>query len=321
MGVSVTVCIPIGPKHVDLASRAIQSAERQTLTVNVLWLVDEQQRGPGALRNEMLAQVLTPFVIFLDADDWIEPDFVAKTLAVFERTDKYVYTDWLEDGYLKQAPAQAWCGDTWHVVTALIPTAWVREIGGFDERLPAMEDSDFYLRLTTARHCGVRLPEPLFNYSNDGTRSDEFRENDAMFKQLKGEVTRRYANMYGCCGSSVDDQPPVGARLEGDVIAQALWHGNRTMPGRASTPQRIYERTSWPHLLWVDPRDVQAMPSMFRLMETPVNEAVPMNGLDALDKALNFNAPVATPVYTAAKIEPIAATPNVANVLRLGKRK
>lgn len=319
MGVNATVCIPIGPKHVELAKRAMQSVEAQTQPASMLWIVDEHGRGPGALRNEMLAQVMTPFVIFLDADDWIEPTFIERTLAKFNQTAKYVYTDWIEDDIVRFAPDKAWCGETWHCITTLLPTAWAREVGGFDPTLPAMEDSDFYKRLCTARHCGVRLAEPLFWYSNDGNRSDDLRANEVLYRSLKGEIARRYANQMGCCGSSVDDQPPVGARLDGDVVAQALWHGNGTKVGRRTG--RVYARTSWPHTLWVDPQDVDAMPTMFRLAETPINEPVPMNGLDALDVAIRGATPPVVRSVATLPVKPVASKPDVAKVLRLGKRK
>ena len=63
--------------------------------------------------------------------------------------------------------------------------------------------------------------------------------------------------MATCCGKSENlDQSPLGQRQAGDVLAAALWGGNRTERGRATG--RRYPRTGNGKQVWVDPRDVAA---------------------------------------------------------------
>lgn len=318
---AVTIVIPIGEMHVEQAQRAIQSAQQQTEPVNVLYEVDTEHVGPGALRNRMLAKVETPFVVFLDADDHIAPTFVEETLALARKTGKYVYTDWLEGDKPVMAPEHPWCGGTWHVITALLPTAWVKEVGGFDERLTGMEDTDMFLKLTTRRHCGVRLPKALFTYSDGGLRSDEFRASKD-YEQIKGEIGRRYAGMMGCCGQDEIDIPPVGMRMDGDVLCQALWNGKHTEASQA-IEGRIYPRIAYPATTWVNERDARANPNLWRIVETAVDEAIPMNGLDALELAMRLaQNSQPTPVeYTPPSAEPVEVKPNVAKVQQLAKKK
>lgn len=322
--VYVTVVMPIGEAHVELAQRALASVRAQFEPCNVLYEIDTEHVGPGALRNRLLAQVDTPFVIFLDADDWLDPSFVKETLREWRRSHKYVYTDWILAGINepKPAPTKAWCGGTWHTITALIPTAWAKEVGGFDETLPAMEDTDFYMKLVTSRHCGIRLPMALFTYSNDGLRSDELRSDETVYNSVKTLIQRRYTGMLGCCGDEVD-YPPIGARMDNDVQAQALWQGKHT-EASLWNEGRIYPRMAYPATTWVDKRDVASQPDKWRLVELPVDEAQPMNALDGLELAMNLaqgNAAPAPAEYVPPKATPVVGKPDVAKIRQMGAKR
>jgi glycosyltransferase involved in cell wall biosynthesis len=67
--------------------------QAQTVDCAIETLVDYGGRGAGWARNRLLERVSTPFVVFLDADDYIEPNFVERCLAVWQ-PGRYVYTDW-----------------------------------------------------------------------------------------------------------------------------------------------------------------------------------------------------------------------------------
>jgi glycosyltransferase involved in cell wall biosynthesis len=318
---SATVVIPIGPGHESVAERAVASVHGQTVPTALITVRDTQQRGPGWARNQGLAQVETDYVVFLDADDWLNPQFVGQCLAV-RKPGRYVYTDWYTDEVAQAAPDKAWCGGTWHVITTLIPTAWVRRIGGFDESLPGAEDTDFYLKLTTQRQCGQRLAEPLFHYGQEGTRAYTFvhgPEHDTVMS----EINRRYRGLMGCCGDEIN-QPPVGERQPGDVMALALWGGNRQQLGTATG--RMYPRTGNYKVTWVDPRDVATRPDLWRLVEEPtVDDPLVLTSTDAIGRAMMANVkpsvftpsnPGAAPVQTSTP-----PTPDVSTVLRLAKGK
>src|SRR4051794_21266123 len=108
---SVTVVIA-SYNHASFVSEAIQSALDQTrppqrvvvvdggsiddtsqivrgLPVDYMW---QPNAGPAVARNAGLESVTTPWVIFLDADDRLRPEFVARTLRAVKRRVAVVYT-------------------------------------------------------------------------------------------------------------------------------------------------------------------------------------------------------------------------------------
>lgn len=269
---SLTVLTPCAPSHLQYLDRCVASVQGQTVRTQHLIKIDRDGRGPGALRNELLQQVQTTFVSFLDADDWLESSY-AETLLGAVRPHEYLYTDWYQDAEVLTAPDCAWTQRTYHLVTALVPTVWAREVGGFDEHLPGMEDTDFYVKLVTSGRCGRRYPVPLVHYEAHGGRADAIHRSGE-YERLQAEMTRRYGGKrVGCCGDNTTTPAlPVGERQPGDVLAQAQWGGNRKEYGRATG--RRYPRTSYPHTCWVDPRDIAASPQLWReVIEEPAPKA------------------------------------------------
>ncbi len=338
----VTFCIPIGLAHQAVAQRALDSVAAQTVKCAGAAIVDTERAGPGVLRNRMLRDVQTDFTVFLDADDWVEPTFAEETLAAYREIggNRYIFTDWYDnrgavvqtpclngpDGYPLSVPEQKpYCNGTWHVLTTLIPTAWAREVGGFDETLPGMEDSDLFLKLCATGHCGHRLARPLFHYAANGGRALAFLQHPE-HERIKIAVGQRYGGRM-CCGDDTSGPVvPVGTKLEGDVLALALWRGNRYEVGRVT--RRVYPRISFPRTAWLDPRDVAQSPTLWKLIEQPVPVSKPAPGLNLAQMAqlgLATVKRVATPDYASPANEPppppVQTKPDVSRVLRLANRK
>lgn len=297
----ITFVIPIAPYHDAIVQHAIWSAKAQTIPCEVVTVKDTDQRGAGWARNTGLAQVSTDFTIFLDADDIVDRTFAEKCLNAWV-AGKYVYTDWWQGDKRIAAPNCAWVDRTWHTVTTLIPTAYVRTVGGFDEKLSGGEDTDFYLKLASRGYCGKRLPEALFHYSLDGRRGHAF-----VHGEDKDAILRSFTDKYGgvkmsCCGGgtpNVGSDAPVGVQQQGDVLATAQWGGNRQVIGAATG--RMYPRTSRtdpPTMIWVDPRDVGASPHLWRVMEPEIEIEHP-NGLDVIAGHFRRLAP-----YEPAAVQP-----------------
>lgn len=333
----LTFIIPIGKLHQDIAGRAIDSIVKQTVKCSYLGMVDTQQQGPAKLRNELLKQVKTPFVSFLDADDWIEPTFAADLIQEFERLNRayYIYPDWFKvDGSVVETPCltvngqpvsselPAYCGGTWHPITTLLPTEWAMAVGGFDESLPADEDTDFYLKLCSTSHCGRRLAKPLFHYSPNGGRSLAYYQSE-QFKVVKDILSKRYIGKKSMCCGDEKPLPPVGAKLDGDVQAMALWSGNHTTQGKATG--RIYAYMSYPKTTWVSPLDIRAAPHEWKevIVEAPIDQGQTIRELQTLanigmstvkQKAVDYSVPVNEPAPP-----PVTGKPDIANVLRLAQ--
>jgi hypothetical protein len=335
MSPDLTFITPISLPHKPLAERAIASVHNQTVRAKHLTMLDTDKRGPGYLRNLMLRQVDTEFTSFLDADDWIEPTFAEETIAEYRRIggDRYIYVDWFDnlgrivqtpclngpDGYPLSVPdRKPFCGGTWHPITTLIPTDWLRQIKGFDEGLPASEDTEMYLKLCTTLRCGHHLARPLFHYAPGGGRAIAFREGPDR-DRIAHELTMRYGGRMGCCGNDEAVIQPIGQKQEGDVLAMALWHGNRGEYGRATG--RHYPRISIPKTAWVDARDCAMSPNLWKVLPT-VDTPQPMTTVQQLANAglatVKRN-PYAPPVHEPPP-PPVEAKPDVSRVIRLAQQ-
>jgi hypothetical protein len=281
----LTIAIPCSPKHTQIVERAVASCVAQTAKVLYGVWPDKDGKGAGWARNRLLDKVTTPFIAFLDADDTIEPDFAARMLAAaYENSAKYVYCGWYADEMGANGQPQAfsppercYCFDTGclvHPVTAVIPTNWARAIGGFDENLPGMEDTEFFLRLTAAGHCGYRLDEPLFHW----TPAVANESRSWLFKQRPDymNVKKRIADKYNrgvpmpCCGGPGKKmEGPYGSKQDGDVLAHML--GTPLLSGYVGrVTRRIYPgNAGYGALVWAHPGDVQADPQRFAFAAPP----------------------------------------------------
>lgn len=318
----VTIITPVAPYHEAAVERAAASIRNQTVPCQSVVIYDTDRRGAGWARNRGLEQVDTPFVAFLDADDWIEPTWAEDTLRAYDGRH-YVYTDhWQENERIVEMSETAWDGKgAWHVITALLPTAAVKRIGGFDETLTGYEDTDFYWKLTRSGVWGRRLAKPLFHYGKDGKRAQTFRDRADRDKIVRS-ILRRYeglpmAEECGGCGANPNlPSLPLNQMQDGDVLATTLWQGNRMQ--RGAITGRMY-RGGWGKPLWVAPVDIDAAPHLFsRKMDMPPalsEEDIQAFKSFARDMFGEGVEPVRAPYET-----PVLATevkPNVRRVLEL----
>jgi glycosyltransferase involved in cell wall biosynthesis len=329
----VSIIIPVGPGHEQTLIDALDSVQAQTMpfweciVVNDTRSVDtsahpwarvvstlKRESGAGAGRNRGLEIARAPLVLFLDADDVIVPRALeALTKAYVQSRGKYVYSDWLTltderkiDGDMEVREVEEYDQHKMlhglrHAVTALIPTEWVRAVGGFDGQLRGFEDWDLYCKFAIAGYCGVRCPHPLLIYRRaHGTRTKMLLKPRAVGEEGTpaytplGEATAmalydRYAGylsgeekVMGCCGGNestvIDAQGALdqllGAQTGGLLSAMpteggtvrmefvgSSW-GEQTYIGRGSG--RVYRAGRDPNARFhdVDMRDVEYLVSM-----------------------------------------------------------
>lgn len=308
----ITVVIPVGKYHEAVAEHAIASCRAQTIPVEMTVIYDREGRGAGATRNRGLEQVKSEFVVFLDADDLLEPDYAERTLQAYDGKH-YIYSDWMQDGKHISAPDCAFINRTWHVITALLPTAWVKHVGGFDETLTGGEDTDLFMKLRSNGMCGRRLAIPLMHYRTGGQRSKAF-IGSAEFDRFIELMGKRYGGAtMSCCGEyNPHDDPAVGDRADGDVLAVALWGGNRKERGRISG--RLYPRAGNGAHMWVYASDIEASPHLWQVyVETPNPPAKiePVSDFQTLAALVlgSMPKPTPTPAPTVARIDPLDAPP------------
>lgn len=283
----LTIAIPIGPGHEQTAERARESVKAQTVEVVGLAWYDQTGKGAGWARNQLLAKVETPYVAYLDADDWLDPTFAERMLAAQAGAGaRYTYSGWYETTPVGETevkpPPSCYCfeANNWwqtHLVTALLPVEWLRAIGGFDEALPGMEDTDLFHRLHEAGHCGLAVDAPLVHYTADGRRSRTFQAR-ADYLEIKEQIGRRYhkPTMSCCDGDAATNPGPFNQRQPGDVLTMVLGASFAKYVGRQSG--RIYVNMGHGQLAWAHPADVLSDPVRFRLVEQPPLESAEQIG-------------------------------------------
>ncbi len=325
----VTFIVPVAPYHEALLGRTLASIDAQSVPAEVVVIRDDNLRGAGWARNQGIAQVTTPFLTFLDADDEVLPEF-AQILTAAYQPRRFIYTDWLDEDVPYHAPKCPWIANTRNAITCLLRTEDVRAVGGFDETLDGLEDTQLFLKLLSSGICGLHVPVPLFRYHKDGRRSAAFYQTPAYHaavQRFNAEFGSKPMTECGGCGGSPYGTPeienlPIGEAQPGDVLAQALWAGNRQERGRMTG--RLYPRASNGKHLWLDARDIDAAPHLFsRVLETPKASPVPArtDGFQAFAAYAmqtmlggTKSAPeVAPAVYGA----PGIVKPDVGNLLRL----
>lgn len=260
----VSFIIPVAEYHQQVAERAIESVRAQSVPSTILTITDTESKGPAYLRNMMLMRVTTPYVVFLDADDWVTADFTEKCLAAMQPRH-YVYTDWYQGDEVKVAPETPWDGTgAWHVITALLRTDDARSLGGFDTSLPAAEDTAFYWALTRSGVLGVHVHEPLFHYGPEGQRARQFVANQALHDDTMARIVSRYQGL-----PSPYEPPPecVNDPFAGSVLVTCTWDGKQARRGRATGI--LYPKSGWGKRMWVHPEDAALEPGFFRRVDEP----------------------------------------------------
>lgn len=125
----------------------------------VRWFINKTNSGACFSRNKAIKEAHGIFVTGLDDDDYFAPNHIESLLEAWrKRGDEVVavYPNTIraaEDGERFAAPKLAQCGvrdllhANWIGNQVFAPVQTFREIGGFDERLPAWQDYECWYRL------------------------------------------------------------------------------------------------------------------------------------------------------------------------------
>lgn len=268
----VTVVIPVGEGHDKYLPDALDSLVAQTYQNWRAIVVDDRPQhspplgvptwamhlssgfgyGPARARNIGMLRVRTPYVLFLDADDYLAPAALELLLAAAtdrKNSSEYYYSDWYkqEEGKVYKAAdfdADHMRTNLIHSVTALYPTNAIKAIGGFDEQLDAWEDWDFVLRLIAEGGlCGVHVPFPLLYYRyHTGSRrealyKDRERHTEIMCTKHHSIMVEKAPMACGCSGGRTTYSPPVNI---GDVPIPVTQDGHTLVEFIGNSAPRTY---------------------------------------------------------------------------------
>jgi glycosyltransferase involved in cell wall biosynthesis len=182
-----------------IAARLIASYPRHSMR-----LLRQQNQGLSASRNNGIRVAHGAYILPLDADDQLEPDMLAETLAVLERRPEvgFVYTDVQMFG----AENRIWSGGAYSLdklrfdcpmvpMTLFRKRAWAAT-GGFRSDLhpQGYEDWDFWLSLAAAGWQGDHIARPLVRYrrTNDSMLA-KARRHDL---ELRAQIVLHNPNLY-----------------------------------------------------------------------------------------------------------------------------
>lgn len=190
--------------------------------------------GPAAARNRLLAAARTPWVHFHDADDLLQPNFVARmseAIAANSNADVYVsQMDWLTEStrnlevawrYDAQALAEDPLAATITNPIGVIACTYRREllarIGGFNEEFRTWEDGDLHVRLAAAGARFHVLPEVLSIGLRHGTGASA--DGSAVVSD-RMRLLGKYAQDFPRCSAVADQAEKL-----------AIWLIEQNQPG------------------------------------------------------------------------------------------
>lgn len=151
---------------------------------------------PGA-RNAGAALANGDRLVFLDADDWIEPRFVQRLGEALE-SDASASHAYCQERLTDLGQGVVWRVPEWdpltllvtnlHPVTCLIRRDRFEAVGGFDASMrEGYEDWDLWLRFASQGWHGVRVREVLFNWrrhSHQTMIDDAVARHEALYRRL-----------------------------------------------------------------------------------------------------------------------------------------
>lgn len=154
-------------------------------------VISQKNSGLGAARNEGIKKAKGKFILPLDADNRIYPDYITKSLEVFEKYDDiavvYGNANYIGEktGILKPGPfnLQRLMLGNYIDACAVIKKTVIEEVGFYDNmRIMGYEDWDLWLRIGFKDYKFYYVDEVLFDYRVI---------NNSMMRSLNADVKRQ----------------------------------------------------------------------------------------------------------------------------------
>lgn len=160
-------------------------------------VLHQPNAGLPAARNAGAALAGGEHLVFLDADDWIEPTFLVRLHAALA-ADPQASHAYCQERLTDLGENVIWRVPEWdpilllvtnlHPVTCLISRDRFETAHGFDEAMnEGYEDWDLWLRFASRGWHGVRVAEPLFNWRRHSGQTmidDAVARHEALYRRL-----------------------------------------------------------------------------------------------------------------------------------------
>lgn len=185
--------------------------------------IRQEQAGVAEARRRGAREGNAEWLVFLDADDWIEPDYLQRTVAAARPGTGLVTTGWRWEGSRtgtvpgrRPSLHRVAIGNRVHSAALLRRAAYAAVEGHSAQLRDGYEDWDLALSLLAAGWRGRRVRAPLLHYRvvGAGGRNAAARERE---RALRALLRQRHPDVY--------DAPTLASRrvrLAGQV---ARWRG------------------------------------------------------------------------------------------------
>ena len=200
--------------HANLEVVVVDDGSTDAATValldNAQWprtrVFRQANAGPAAARNHAIREAAGDYILPLDADDTINPTYVAKAVTVLDARPSVgcVYCKAMKFGAetgpwdLPPYRLEELVIDNVIFVTALFRKSDWQAIGGFDEKLRhGVEDYDFWVKMVASGRHVVQLDEYLFNYRVQAkSRTTRFQDGVDDKVATYADIFRNNRNFY-----------------------------------------------------------------------------------------------------------------------------
>jgi glycosyltransferase involved in cell wall biosynthesis len=167
-------------------------------------LLAQANGGVARARNAGAARAGGRFLVFLDADDQLEPAYVERCLAALEAapaTVAYAYTQMryfgAAEGIYRSKPFGRWklIRGNFINASALVRREAFEAVGGFDAGMTGHEDHALWVAMLARGWGGVFVPEPLIRYRRHQAASRNTLTR-ARLRQLHADVAIRHPRLF-----------------------------------------------------------------------------------------------------------------------------
>lgn len=169
---------------VDDGSNAKTKAILNNLMPQITKLITQENKGQSVARNIGIKEAKGDYILVLDSDDYFDPTFCEKAVAVFEsRKEVKIITSFV-NRFISNKIVDVFKplgGDLLKFLSnnhatgsCMFLKSDFKKTNGYDELMrKGFEDWEFYIRLLQDGGIAYVIPEPLFNYRlrNDSTTS------------------------------------------------------------------------------------------------------------------------------------------------------
>ena len=225
------VCVDDGSTDASTIAILDAAAKRPGITVH-----RTENRGPSAARNLAVEHARGEYILPLDADDWLAPDYLAKTVPILDaEPDVGIVHTWIglvgghhgvwKTGRFALPDLLVRC--TIHVTSLYRRALWV-DVGGYDPAfVETAEDWDFWLRAVSRGWRAREVSEVLAYYQRSATS----RERKAREPGISGRVMRRIVKKHRALYGEHLEEALVGMyeHLAATSLTLERFYGNPAM--------------------------------------------------------------------------------------------